>query len=191
MKRRIFSLLLLIAMTSVAAAQTPIIGVYGDPLAVSCQTETTQFTQVTVYVCAVLRGPVTGITACEFRIDGLPTESMAVTTYNWNTPLVIGSAGYGIALAFPTPLSGPVAPLGTISFFPLITFPNDWRMDVEPSHSSGYLWVVDLDYNEVEALGDIFTFNCTGGQPYGCNCLYTFWPVATQDATWGQIKALY
>jgi hypothetical protein len=59
-----------------------------------------------------------------------------------------------------------------------------------PSNDSGFLGVVDLDYNEVpceEAL-HFFTFNCTGSLPDGCDC---FEGVAAEDATWGSIKALY
>ncbi|MBM4116397.1 hypothetical protein FJ251_01460 [bacterium] len=57
------------------------------------------------------------------------------------------------------------------------------------SNDSGNLVVVDLGYNEVPCEpGHWFTFNCTGSLPGGCDCMYSN---AVEDATWGQIKALY
>lgn len=191
MKKLMAALLLLVAMSSVAAAQPadPFIGIYADDTAVLCEANVTQYVTTTVYVFAVLPDEIPGMTACEFRIDNLPTAAMAITTFTWNTDLVIGNADYGIALAFAPALPGPTCLLGTIAFFPLAAFPADHRMTVMPSNDSGNLVIVDLDYNEVPCEADhFFTFNCTGTLPYGCNCQPT---IATENATWGQIKALY
>lgn len=189
MKKMMVALLLLVAMSSVAAAQDPFIGLYADDAAVLCQANVAQYVSVPVYVFAILPPAIPGITAAEFRIANMPTAAMALTTYNWNTPLVIGTADYGIALAFAPALPGPNAYMGSISFFPLMDFGPDFRMEVTTSNDSGNLVVVDLDYNEVPAeAGHWFTFNCTGGLPGGCDCFLT---IATEDATWGQIKALY
>jgi hypothetical protein len=189
MQRLLVALLLLTAMSGVAVAQDPFIGIYAEDMGVICQANVTQYVPVPVYLIAYLPPSIPGITACEFRIDNLPTSAMAITTYNWNTSLVIGTADYGIALAFAPALPGPLAFLGSISFFPLLDFGWDWRMTIMPSNDSGNLVVVDLDYNEVPCEPDHWlTFNCTGVLPDGCNCVpFT----AAEDATWGQIKALY
>ena len=191
MQQLLIALLLLVAMSSVAAAQDPMpfIGIYADDTAVICQADVFQYVSVPVYLFAILPPSIPGITAAEFRIDNLPTAGMGITTYNWNTPLVIGSADYGIALAFAPALPGPNAFLGSISFFPLAAWPEDFRMEIMASLDSGNLVVVDLNYNEVPCEpGHWFTFNCTGSLPSGCDCTYSN---AAEDATWGQIKALY
>lgn len=191
MKKLMAALLLLVAMSSVAAAQgDPFIGIYADDAGVSCQANVTQYVSTTVYVMAYLPADIPGMTACEFRIDNLPTAAMSINTFAWNTTLVIGTPDYGIALAFAPALPGPLCLLGTISFFPLQAFPADWRMTIMPSNDSGNLVIVDLDYNEVPCSADpyFFTFNCTGSLPGQCD--FTI-GVATEDATWGSIKALY
>lgn len=189
MPRLLIACLLLIAVSGVALAQDPFIGIYADDAAVLCQADVTQYVSVPVYLFAILPPSIPGITACEFRIDNLPTSAMALTTYNWNTPLVIGTADYGIALAFAPALPGPSAFLGSISFFPLMAWPNDWRVEVMASNDSGNLVVVDLDYIEVPCEPwHWLTFNCTASLPWGCECSPI---VAIEDATWGQIKALY
>lgn len=187
MKKLMTALLLLVAMSSVAAAQMPSIGIYADDAGVLCEADVAQYVTSTVYVFAYLND-IPGMTACEFRIDNLPTAAMSINTFTWNTTLVIGTPDYGIALAFAPALPGPLCLLGTIGFFPLQEFPDDWRMTVMPSNDSGNLVIVDLDYNEVPAEGYFFTFNCTGVLEGGCDC---FVGVATEDATWGEIKALY
>jgi len=189
MKRLLIAALLLTSLCSVALAQDPFIGIYAAALGLLCNANVTQYVSVPVYLIAILPPEIPGITAAEFRIDNLPTSAMALATYNWNTPLVIGNADYGIALAFSPSLPGPLAPLGSISFFPLTDWPWDWRVEVMASNDSGNLVVVDLDYNEVPCEpGHWLTFNCTGALPGGCDC---YPPIAVEDATWGQIKALY
>jgi len=191
MKKLMAALLLLVAMSSIAAAQPPqpFIGIYAEDSPVICQADVSQYVSKTVYVFAVVPESITVIPAVEFKIDNLPTAGMALLTYNWNTTLVIGTADWDIALAFAPALPGPIALLGTISVFPLADFGPDWRMTIAEGNDCECLVVVDQDYNEIPAEpGHFFTFNCTGGLPGGCLCTVG---VATDDATWGQIKALY
>ncbi len=191
MKKLMAALLLLVAMSSIAAAQEaqPFIGIYADDAAVLCEASVAQYVSTTVYVFAVVPESITVIPAVEFRIDNLPTAAMALLTYNWNTTLVIGTPGWDLALAFSPSLPGPVALLGTISVFPLADFGPDWRMTVAAGNDCDCLVIVDQDYNEIPAEPNhFFTFNCTGALEYGCNCQPT---IATDNATWGQIKALY
>jgi len=189
MKKLMVALLLLVAMSSIASAQLPFIGMYADDQVVSCQMDVAQYETGTVYFYAVLPPTITAITAAEFSVAGLPDASMALMTPHWNTDLVIGDLGYGIALAFSPAVPGPNAFMGTVDFFVLSDLGQDFRMFVEPSNDSGNLVVVDTDFNEIacEEIAHYFTFNCTGALG-DCDC---FEGVATEDAAWGQIKALY
>jgi hypothetical protein len=189
MKKLMIGLLLLVAMSSVAAAQMPSIGLYADEVAVLCHAPVPVYAYTYIYVIAVLPPEIPVITACEFRLDNLPTVTHASVSIEWETELVIGTADYGIALAFQPPMAGPTALLGTISIFAIQEFGDDWRMEVMASNDSGNLVVVNDAFELVPCEeGHIFTFNCTGGLPGECGCIEG---VATSDATWGSIKALY
>lgn len=189
MKKMMVALLLLVAVSGVASAQVPFIGIFAEDTAPqTCFVDVATYVTTSAYVFAVLPPEVTLITAAEFRIDNLPDASLAITTPIWNTPLVIGDAGYGIALAFTPALAGPNAFLGQLDFFALADFGPDFRMTVMASLDSDKLVVVDDLYEEVVAEGGFFTFNCIGGLPGGCDCEEG---IAADDANWGSIKALY
>jgi hypothetical protein len=190
MKKLMVALLFLVAMSSIASAQgDPFIGMYADDAAVLCSMDVTVYTTATVYFFAVLPDGFGSVTAAEFSVGNLPDASMALITPNWNTDLVIGTLGYGIALAFAPAIPGPNALLGTVDFFPLVDFGQDYRIEVLPSQDSGGCTVVNEAFEEIPCeLQHWFTFNCAGGLPYGCECTVT---IATEDAAWGQIKALY
>jgi hypothetical protein len=191
MKKMMAALLLLVAMSSIATAQEPMpfIGLYADDTAVLCEANVSQYVNTTVYVFVVVPESISLVPAVEFKVENLPTAAMAIMTAAWNTPLVIGTVDWDIALAFNPPLTGPAALLGTLTFFPLADFGADWRMTVAPGNDCDCLVIVDQDYNEIPGeLNHFFTFNCTGALEYGCNCVPT---IATENATWGQIKALY
>ncbi len=146
---------------------SPFLGLFEDLAATDCDTDLMQFVSSQVYVSVILPAWLPSITAAEFRIEHYPDPSMALVTQNWNTPLVIGTPDWGIALAFDPPLPGPVAVLGTLDFFPLVDFGPDYLMMVEQSNDSGNLVVVGPDYNEYWAHGGLFTFNCSY---YYCDC---------------------
>jgi hypothetical protein len=178
------SLLLLGGLAGPLRAE-PVLGLYAEEDALHCVADVTPYLSVAVYVVATLADGATGLTACEFRIDHLPPSTLAIISTRWNTPLVIGEAGNGIALAFSPPLTGARAVIGAIDCFPLQDFGPDWVMAVLPSNDSGRLVIVDLDYAEIDcATGRGFTFNCSGD----CQCLLGS---SSAAATWGQIKALY
>ncbi len=112
------------------------------------------------------------ITAAEFRIDNYIGDlgpACVLATPAWNTPLVIGDPGWGIALAFSPALAGPVAFLGSINLFLLdaVCVSDDYEMWVLESNDSGNLVVVDEQFNEVDAIGYRYTVNCTTGD---CPC---------------------
>ncbi len=158
----------------------PFLGLYGDQNAVYCELDVPLYQPASVYVTALLPYWLPGITAAEFAIDNLPASGNGgIVTYNWNTMLVIGEPGYGVALAFSPWLPGPLAQLGTIELFPIS--PNwigaDHRMTIVPSQGSGNMVVVGTDYVEYWCEPGHITLNCEGGLPGGCDCFITM-PVA-------------
>ncbi len=186
MKALLFAALLFGAAGAATSGRAaPVLGLYAEEEALRCVAGVTPYVTLPVYVVALLSDGITGLTACEFRIEHLPSPAMAMISARWNSPLVIGELGNGIALAFSPPLTGASAVIGAIDVFPLQDFGPDWVMAVMPSHDSGSLVIVDLDYAEVPCEADHgFTFNCSGE----CQCLLGNGNAA---ATWGQIKALY
>ncbi len=162
---------------------TPLLGLYGEENAVLCELNQLPFQTATVYVFAILPEYFAGITAAEFSIANLPEAgSGGIITYNWHTPLVIGEAGHGIALAFNPPLPGPIALLGTIDFFEIQEswIGVDHRITMRESLDSGNLVLVGTDYVEYWCEPGHFTFNCTGSLPGGCSCTIAM-PVALAD----------
>ena len=150
----------------------PFLGVYADELAVICYSDQFQYQSAAVYVSALLPPWLPGITAAEFSIDNLPaTGPRGIRTDLWNTDLVIGEPGYGVALAFSPPLGGPIAILGTLEFFELEDswIGQDHRLEVAPSQDSGNLVVVGVDFVEYFCEPGHFTFNCTGALG-DCDC---------------------
>lgn len=193
MKTLLAAALLLVAFSGIAVAQyQPFIGIYDDPENAHCQADIALYTSVTVYFLAYLPPPIQAMTAAEFRVSNLPGADMAVMTPFWGTELVIGDLGYGLALAWSPPLPGPVAQMGSVSFFSIQDFGDDYRITVMPSISSGNLLIVDENFDEIACseMPTWFTFNCTGSLQGGCWCPLSI-PVAVDDASWGQIKALY
>lgn len=190
MKKSVIAALALSLFLMAGAASASVIGIFGDTGATTCQKAfNVPYTSVEVYFCALL-DDVASISAVEFGATGinLPPNIMTVT---WDTPLAIGDimADGGVALAFPTPKAAPLAYLGKISYFLLAALPQNHVMQVGPSQY-GNLLIVDYETaTEIEAIGWRLVANCVVGGEFGdCLCENS---VATEDAAWGQIKALY
>lgn len=187
MKKLMVALLLLVAVSSIAAAQDEpaFIGMFADDQAVICHAPLDTYATTTMYVFAILEPTIPAISAAEFRIDNLVGAADALLTFNWNTDLVIGSADYGLALAFSPVIPGPNAFMGSIDFFGLADVGADYLMTIMASNDSGNLVVVDDAFNTIAARGGYFTFNCATGD---CPCEDT---IAVDDANMSSIKALY
>lgn len=190
MKKSVIAALALSLFLMAGAASASVIGIFGDTGAVTCtKAFNVQYTTVEVYFIAVL-DDVEAISACEFGATGinLPPNIITVT---WDTPLAIGNilTPDGIALAFQTPKTAPLAYLGKIAYFLLAALPPSSVMQVVPS-GAGNLVIVDAaSAQEIPAEGWRLIANCTPGGAYGnCQCEDN---IATEDAAWGQIKALY
>ncbi len=187
MKKLLVALLALVAMSSMAYAQDPVIGLFDDVDGTICFGPTEVYVNKTVYAYAILPPSIPAITAAEFSITNWVGDdpACAITTAAWNTPLVIGTPGHNLALAFSPALPGPLALLGTITIFQLTAGCLDnYLMEVVAGNDSGKLVVVDEGYNEIDADGYRYTFNCVTD----CVCEIG---TATSESTWGSVKALF
>ena len=122
MKKLLVALLALVAMSSLAVAQAPVIGIFDNDDAVQCDGIIEAYVARDIFVFAVLTD-IPAITAAEFSISNYVGDlgpACAIVSAAWNTPLVIGDPGFGIALAFSPALPGPNAFLGSINIFLLV-----------------------------------------------------------------------
>jgi hypothetical protein len=191
MKKSVIAALILSLMLAAGVASASVIGIFGDQDATTCTADATvPYTSTVVYFMAVL-DDINSMSACEFGATGVDLTGMAIATVTWNTDLVIGNimSPDGIALAFSTPPTAPLAYLGNISYFLLAALPADHVMAIVPSGVGNIVVVNAETAEEVPAEGWSCVVNCTLGGPFGnCLCEDT---IATEDANWGQIKALY
>ena len=188
MKKLLVALLALVAMSSMALAQAPVIGIFDNDDAVQCDGIIEAYVARDIFVFAVLTD-IPAITAAEFSISNYVGDlgpACAIVSAAWNTPLVIGDPGFGIALAFSPALPGPNAFLGSINIFLLdaACIGDDYEMWILASQDSDKLVVVDEQFNEIDAVGYRYTFNCTGE----CPCEEG---TATDNTSWGSVKALF
>jgi len=192
MKKSVIAALALSLILAAGAANASVIGIFGDTGALTCaKAFSAPYTTVEVYFCAKL-DDVASISACEFGATGVNlVPPQAIATVTWDTNLVIGSimTADGVALAFTTPRQAPLAYLGKIAYFLLAALPANSVMQVVPS-GAGNLVVVDAgSASEVPAEGWRLIANCVIGGVHGnCQCEDN---IATADAAWGQVKALY
>lgn len=123
----------------------------------------------TLHVLAVM--PVldpAGITAAEFRIDGLPqTSADGIASVEWNTTMTLGTLDWDFSLAFATPQAGPIVELGRIILTPLS---ESWIADGQSisvaAGRNGGLHVVDQGAVQHRLLGQTHTLECT--DPVAC-----------------------
>jgi hypothetical protein len=174
-------------MLSAGAASANVIGIFADMEGTVCEADAmVAYSYVEVYFVALL-STVPTMSACEFGATGVSLPGTALPTVTWNTQLVIGDimTPDGVALAFNPYLDGPVANLGSISYFVLAPFPMDHLMSIVPS-GAGNLVVVDAtDSSEVPAMGWGKIINCTLGDACACDV------IATDETSWSEVKALY
>jgi len=187
----VLALSLMLAAGVASAQQENIIGIFGDTGALTCQKAfTVQYTTVEIYFVAKL-ADIASISACEFGATGVDRTGSAIATVTWDTPLVIGNIMLpdGVALAFPTPKEAPLAYLGKIAYFLLAPLPPNSVMQIVPSGFGNLVLVDAASAQEIPAQGWRLVANCQLGGEFGnCECEAT---IATQEAAWGQIKALY
>jgi len=190
MKKSVIAALALSLFLMAGAASASIIGIFGDTGATTCAKDfVTQYTTVTVYFCALL-DDTAAISAAEFGATGVNLPPNIITV-DWDTDLVIGNIlePQGVALAFPTPKEAPLAYLGSIAYFLLAALPANHVMQITPSGFGNLVLVDAATQTAVYPEGWRLIANCQVGGDYGeCLCEAT---IATEEAAWGQIKALY
>ncbi|MBM4118712.1 hypothetical protein FJ251_13450 [bacterium] len=188
--RKLLTSLLVLALTGGVAVADTYIGLFADGQASHCYAPTAAYTTTRVHVIAWLDASWVGqISACEFYVENYPLDGPGgIVTPVWSTPLVIGYVNYGIALAFPNPLNGPLAYLGRMDFYCIdpAWLGDNYALAVRPSRQSDTLALVNTLGETIPVAGGQFTFNCTN--PSACDCLES---VATADMSISNVKALY
>lgn len=164
--------LVILLLAAPAQGAADFIGIFADSLGTHCELTLTAQDLDTLYILAVIPDlGDSGITAAEFAIDGLPTNgAQGFWLAEWSTDLVIGDPEYGIALAFPAPLTGERVQLGRILMQPLA---GGWvganhELDIVPPLYFGDLSLVTHDYQEVPVSGTGMVLNCS--TPAACPC---------------------
>ncbi|MBN2172323.1 MAG: choice-of-anchor D domain-containing protein [Candidatus Krumholzibacteriota bacterium] len=123
----------------------------------------------TLHVLAVL--PVlapAGITAAEFRIDGLPeTSADGIVSVEWNTTMTLGTLDWDFSLAFASPQAGLIVELGCIILTPLSeSWIDDGQVIRVAAGRNGGLNIVDQDAVQHLVRGQTHTLECT--DPLAC-----------------------
>jgi len=115
---------------------------------------------VDVHVVVYLDPAIAGVTAAEFKVEGLPIGPCAVEA-TWNTDLVIGDVSTGIALAFNPPLvpAGYLVHLGTLHVTCFEPIADEHLLCVRPTDDTGVLVIVDEQFVMHDAHGLAHRFN--------------------------------
>ncbi len=191
--RKVLLTLALMSFATVGLAD-PVIGIFTDEAMNSCDAPVIPYAPTTVFVVAYWQaGPLDdGITAAEFKLNGLPENDgypLGQVTINHTTDLVIGDVWHDYSAAWSTP-QGAGAGQFTICTIEMLAFDGAWvGADTEVTVSNGddceCLVLVDSFFDVHTAIGGLFTFNCS--QP-PCEC---FPPVATESTSWSNVKSLF
>jgi hypothetical protein len=193
--------LLLLAPSAFAQDTHGYIGLFHDEEATLCAGDWVSGAYFDVYAVAVITDPgLPGCTVAEFRVDGVPpyAGSAFITLFSYGTPgvdyLILGDPnffGNGAAINFTAGANGPVIVLFWYNIFILApTYPgDDVLICVKENLDSGKLQLVGLDFEEYPMDGWCYVANCTPGGEFGnCACDDN---IATEDTSWGAVKALY
>ncbi len=189
----VFALGILLLASAVSAQESSYIGIFYDADALECAGIIPLYISTPVNIIVSLTPDIPAITAAEFRIDGVNfTAADAIVSFAWASTLTIGDPlGDGFAIAFNLAQEGPLVFLGTMSLFSINpAWPGaDVAWCIMETLDSFKLVVVDDVFETHDVTGWCFIANCTPGGPYGnCGCLDT---IATEDTSWGAVKALY
>jgi len=172
--------LMVISAATVSAQTTPFIGVYFDN---TWQTESTMApgcpgigTVDTLYVAITNANAF--ISGVEFAIN-YPPEVTFVSDL-WTQPVTIGNTQSGISMGYGTPQNGfsTVQICGVLVTWNCDTCPyTNIPMPVTANPNTGFLGYTDFpNYNQFPAVG-LLSYICA--------------TIATEESTWGKVKALY
>ena len=190
MKKSCVTLALICFCSGLAWAQGyPTVGFYDTMEYTYCYGDVEVLVAKDIYGAIWLPPEIAAITACEFAISNLPESGpLGIRTDYWTTPLVIGEPVWGIALAWSEPQQGPWVLIGRLNFFMIdpAWIGDDHHMLVVETQGSYNLAIVDDHFEEHDAIGGYYHFNCTDVLDCGC-----FHCTGTAVTSWGSLKALY
>ena len=181
-------------MLAASMASAEMIGLYADEAATVCHATLMPGAPVPTYIIATLTQLAdAGIVAAEFKIDGLPLngyEFGGMVTVIPTSDVVVGSLYEDFSIAWDAPQGAGtgivlIAQVDFLSFSPTWVG-TDQLMQVVEGDVCNCLVVVDEVYVAHDALGGSFWGNCSN--PEDCQCIED---TATQDASWGSVKALF
>lgn len=188
--KRLMATLFILALAGVASAQyeTSFIGIAADEAHTICYGDIGVYVPFTTYYNVYIMDDINGVTGAEFAVGNLPPVSPNIVVIPTWYGLVIGDLGVGISIALTTPGIGPLVPLGNVQYIQFVAeIPADHQLAVIETLDSGNRIITDLDNVEIDVAGGFFTFNCS--DPLHCVCVEE--GTATEDASWGAVKALY
>ncbi len=154
---------LMLAVLPFAAGATtcafPGIGIYADEGASHCDKDVPVYVSTNLYVMLehAIPDPIIG---AQFAIEnwGVVVGGAAITTEDWNTPIIVGNASTGISLFFPDPIIGDSpALLGVLTIFSLE--PDFPGMDLQLRVVNAQ--VEDINEQVHETLGGLMMLNPT------------------------------
>ena len=179
MKKVVFLTVALVFAASMAFAQAGSVGIFGDPAGTDCNLPDAIPGLTPYYVVHVNAVA----TASQFSA---PAPACLLASYLSDTsvfPVTIGSSQTGVAIGYGSCQAGNIHVL-TINYFTQgLTAPCCYyEILPDPVIASEKIEVVLCDNSLVYASGGVGIVNSDGS----CLC-----DVATEDSTWGQVKALY
>lgn len=185
MKKFVLTVAILALCASPAAAQIGAVAFYADTQGNSCNITVPTGVPFNVYVVH----KTVGATGSQWKFDPAsvtgPNPSL-ISTGNQagpGAPLVIGAPATGVTIAYQGCITGNIH-VWTFSFFTVTGIPNCVYLNIVP--------------DPVEAGGNVLTVDCSFvDQPVDpgegimnpdgtCDCV-----VATEQTSWGKVKALY
>jgi len=192
--RKMILLSLVMAMAGLSQAET-VIGVFADEGGTICDAAVVPYVATNIYVVAKWdpgSGLDNGITAAEFKLAGLPENAgypIGMVTVHNTTDLIIGDLWTDYSAAWSVPM-GAGAGMFVICRIEILSFDAGWigpdaDVVVSPGDTCDCLVLVDSLFEVHEAVGGLFTFNCSAPP---CECYPN---TAAQESNWSSVKALF
>ncbi len=181
-------------MLFAGVANADVIGIFADEQADACTGVVMPYTPSDIFIMAILTETFDGgITAAEFKVGnwmgspGYPTGTATVTA---TSDLVIGQLDTDFSIAWSSP-QGAGNGLVLIASVQILAFDGAWigpdhRLEVMEGDDCGCLVTVDDVFEQIQAQGGLFWFNCS--VPEDCVCLEE---TATEETSWSSVKALF
>ncbi len=182
MKKVVLLAVVALFAASLAFAQAGSVGVFADPLGMSCNVVEAPPLGLKMYY--VVHVYTTGATAVQYRakVPTCMTAAMWLSDTNM-FPVSVGNSQIGFSTAYGMCKVGPINTQIINVFGQGLTGPCcRWVVDADPLLPSGLIEASDCVFVVMYPTGGQAMVNPTGS----CQC-----SIPTEDTTWGQVKALY